>query len=201
MSWIELIDKIAWPVALLIIFFSLRRLIRTEFGGQKMDKIWKETLARLDALEDRVKFLENIFSALQKELKIDTYRASGAGGQHVNVTDSAVRITHIPSGSVVTCQDERSQHKNKAKAMRLLSAKLLEDRRKKQKKEMSQMRSTQIGTGDRSERIRTYNFPQNRVSDHRINLTLYKLDQIIQGDLDDVTNALLNYYYQEKLIS
>ena len=137
----------------------------------------------------------------EKELKIDTYRASGAGGQHVNVTDSAVRITHLPTNTVICCQDERSQHKNKEKAMRMLSAKIADEIRRKHEKEQSQLRAQQVGTGDRSERIRTYNFPQNRVTDHRINLTLYKLDLIIQGDLDDLTEALISHYYQEKLIS
>jgi peptide chain release factor 1 len=137
----------------------------------------------------------------EKDLKIDTYRASGAGGQHVNVTDSAVRITHLPTGTVVACQEERSQHKNKDKAMRLLSARIAEEMRLKQQKEMSQKRAVQVGSGDRSERIRTYNFPQNRVTDHRIDLTLYKLDRIMEGDLDDLTHALVSFYYQEKLIS
>lgn len=137
----------------------------------------------------------------EKDLKIDTYRSSGAGGQHVNVTDSAVRITHLPTNTVVCCQDERSQHKNKEKAMRLLSARIAEELRKKQEKEISQLRSLQVGSGDRSERIRTYNFPQNRVTDHRINLTLYKLDQVLNGDLDDLTEGLISYYYQEKLVS
>lgn len=135
----------------------------------------------------------------ERELKIDTYRASGAGGQHVNVTDSAVRITHLPSGIVVSCQEERSQHKNKDKAMRLLTAKLADEIRHKQQLEMATLRSTQVGSGDRSERIRTYNFPQNRLTDHRIDLTLFKLDKIMEGDLDDVTGALVAYFYQEKL--
>ena len=135
----------------------------------------------------------------EKDLKIDTYRSSGAGGQHVNRTDSAVRITHIPTGTVVACQDERSQHKNKDKAMRLLAAKIAEEMRRKSEQEMSTLRSSQVGTGDRSERIRTYNFPQNRVTDHRIDLTLYKLDRIMEGDLDDLTVALVTYFYQEKL--
>ena len=137
----------------------------------------------------------------EKDLKIDTYRASGAGGQHVNVTDSAVRITHLPTGTVVSCQDERSQHKNKEKAMRVLSAKIAEEIRRKQQKEISELRAQQVGTGDRSERIRTYNFPQNRITDNRINLTLYKLDQVMEGDLDDITEPLIAYFYQEKLIS
>jgi peptide chain release factor 1 len=135
----------------------------------------------------------------EKDLKIDTYRASGAGGQHVNTTDSAVRITHIPTGVVVTCQEERSQHKNKDKAMRLLTAKIAEDRRSKQESEMADLRSSQVGTGDRSERIRTYNFPQNRVTDHRINLTLYKLDRVMEGDLDELTDALVTHFHQLKL--
>ena len=135
----------------------------------------------------------------EKELKIDTYRASGAGGQHVNVTDSAIRITHIPSGTVVTCQEERSQHKNKDKALRLLSAKLAEEKRLAAEKEMASLRSTQVGTGDRSERIRTYNFPQNRITDHRIDLTLYKLHLVMEGELDEITEALVAHFYKEKL--
>ncbi|HEY5259070.1 MAG TPA: peptide chain release factor-like protein, partial [Rhabdochlamydiaceae bacterium] len=125
----------------------------------------------------------------------------GAGGQHVNVTDSAVRITHLPTGTVVTCQDERSQHKNKDKAMRLLVAKISEEKRRKAESEMAELRSTQVGSGDRSERIRTYNFPQNRVTDHRIDLTLYKLDKIMEGDLDDLTEPLVKYFYQQQLAS
>ena len=137
----------------------------------------------------------------EKELKIDTYRASGAGGQHVNVTDSAVRITHIPTGTVVSCQEERSQHKNKEKAMRLLSAKLVEEKRRKAEEEMSNLRSSQVGSGDRSERIRTYNFSQNRVTDHRINLTLYKLSLVMDGDLDEITEALVSHFYKQKMAS
>jgi peptide chain release factor 1 len=135
----------------------------------------------------------------EKDLKIDTYRASGAGGQHVNTTDSAVRITHIPTGTVVYCQEERSQHKNKDKAMRLLIAKIAEEKRIKAEKEMASLRSTQVGSGDRSERIRTYNFSQNRVTDHRIDLTLYKLNLVMDGDLDDITEALVAYFYQQKV--
>lgn len=135
----------------------------------------------------------------EKDLKIDTYRASGAGGQHVNTTDSAVRITHIPTGTVVYCQEERSQHKNKDKAMRLLKAKIADTKRAAQEKEISSLRSSQIGSGDRSERIRTYNFPQNRLTDHRIDLTLYKLDQVMDGDLEELTEALVAYFYQQKI--
>ena len=137
----------------------------------------------------------------EKDLKIDTYRASGAGGQHVNTTDSAVRITHMPTGVVVQCQEERSQHKNREKAMRVLSAKIAEAQEQKLRKEMASSRATQVGSGDRSERIRTYNFPQNRVTDHRIDLTLYKLDAIMEGDLDELTEALIAYFHQQKLSS
>ncbi|MBX9924287.1 MAG: peptide chain release factor 1 [Rhabdochlamydiaceae bacterium] len=135
----------------------------------------------------------------ERDLKIDTYRASGAGGQHVNTTDSAVRITHMPTGTVVYCQEERSQHKNKDKAMRLLTAKISEEKRRKAEAEVASLRSSQVGSGDRSERIRTYNFPQNRVTDHRIDLTLYKLDRVMDGDLEEITEALVKHYYEQKL--
>ena len=125
------------------------------------------------------------------ELKIDTYRSSGAGGQHVNKTDSAIRITHLPSGIVVECQDGRSQHKNRARAMSILSARLLETERRKKREQEAAARRSLIGSGDRSERIRTYNFAQGRVTDHRINLSLYKLDQILNGDLDDLIDPLI----------
>jgi peptide chain release factor 1 len=133
------------------------------------------------------------------DLRIDTYRASGAGGQHVNKTDSAVRITHMPSGIVVECQDERSQHKNRARALSLLQAKLLDMEISAREKEQAQQRKLLVGTGDRSERIRTYNFPQGRVTDHRINLTLYKLDEILEGDLDPVIEPLLSEYQADQL--
>lgn len=135
----------------------------------------------------------------EKDLRIDTYRSSGAGGQHVNTTDSAVRITHVPSGIVVYCQEERSQHKNKDKAMRLLKAKMAEIEQQKKQQALANTRAMQVGSGDRSERIRTYNFPQNRLTDHRINLTKYNLDQVMEGDLDDITTGLVNHFYQEKL--
>jgi len=124
------------------------------------------------------------------DLRIDTFRASGAGGQHVNKTDSAIRITHLPTGLVVECQDERSQHKNRAKAMALLKAKMLTQEREKQRKEQAENRRNLVGTGDRSERIRTYNYPQGRVTDHRINLTLYQLPTILEGDLDSLISVL-----------
>jgi peptide chain release factor 1 len=133
------------------------------------------------------------------DLRIDTYRASGAGGQHVNKTDSAIRITHLPTGIVVECQDERSQHKNRARAMSLLQAKLLDAEQSKQHAEQAATRKQLVGSGDRSERIRTYNFPQGRVTDHRINLTLYKLDQVMEGDLDDIINPLVSADQTEQL--
>jgi peptide chain release factor 1 len=133
------------------------------------------------------------------DLRVDTYRASGAGGQHVNKTDSAVRLTHIPSGIVVECQDERSQHKNKARAMSLLQAKLLNAEVSKRETEQAQERKLQVGSGDRSERIRTYNYPQGRVTDHRINLTLYKLADILEGDLKQVVEPLISEYQADQL--
>ena len=135
----------------------------------------------------------------KSDLRIDTYRSSGAGGQHVNKTDSAVRITHLPSGLVVECQDERSQHKNRARAMSLLKARLLDMARQKQQQEQAESRRSMVGTGDRSERIRTYNFPQGRLTDHRINLTLYKLGDIMEGDLDEVIGPLVQEHQAEAL--
>jgi peptide chain release factor 1 len=133
------------------------------------------------------------------DLRVDTYRASGAGGQHVNKTDSAVRLTHLPSGIVVECQDERSQHKNKARALSLLQARLLDAKQTEQATEQAQQRKLLVGSGDRSERIRTYNYPQGRVTDHRINLTLYKLDEILEGSLDQVVQPLINEYQAGQL--
>jgi peptide chain release factor 1 len=134
-----------------------------------------------------------------KDLKIDTYRSSGAGGQHVNKTDSAIRITHLPSGIVVTCQEDRSQHKNKDKAMKLLKSKLWEVEIENRNQAESQKRKLQVGSGDRSEKIRTYNYPQGRVTDHRISLTLYKLDAIMLGDIDEIVQALIAADQMEKL--
>ena len=133
------------------------------------------------------------------DLRIDTYRSSGAGGQHVNKTDSAIRITHIPSGLVVECQDERSQHKNRSRAMSLLKARLLAQEQEKQTSAQAQSRKLQVGSGDRSERIRTYNFPQGRVTDHRINVTLYKLADFMEGDMDELIDALQQEYRAEQL--
>ncbi len=133
------------------------------------------------------------------DLRIDTFRASGSGGQHVNKTDSAVRITHLPTGIVVECQDQRSQHKNKAQALSVLSARILEGQRAVQDKEQAETRKSLVGTGDRSDRIRTYNFPQGRVTDHRINLTLYKLDEFTSGSIDQIIDPLINEYQAEQL--
>ncbi len=133
------------------------------------------------------------------DLRIDTFRASGAGGQHVNKTDSAIRITHIPSGMAVECQDERSQHKNRARAMSLLKSRMLEKERSKQASEQAETRRNLVGSGDRSERIRTYNFPQGRVTDHRINLTLYKLDDLMEGDLAQIIEPLIHEYQADLL--
>jgi len=133
------------------------------------------------------------------DLKVDTYRASGAGGQHVNKTDSAIRITHLPTGIVVECQDERSQHKNRARAMSLLAARIRNAEEEKRHAETAEKRRSLVGTGDRSERIRTYNFPQGRLTDHRINLTLYKVDDVVNGDLDDVIGPLANEYRADQL--
>lgn len=135
------------------------------------------------------------------DLQIDTFRASGAGGQHINKTESAIRITHIPTGVVVECQDERSQYKNKDKAMKVLKSRLLEAKMQEQTDEMAQKRKSQVGTGDRSERIRTYNYPQGRMTDHRIGLTLYRLEDILNGDIDEVIDALITANRAAKLES
>ena len=133
------------------------------------------------------------------DLKIDTFRSSGAGGQHINKTSSAIRVTHIPTGTVVECQDERSQFKNKDKALKILRSRLLDEAQREHDAAIASDRKSQVGTGDRSERIRTYNYPQGRVTDHRIGLTLYKLDQILNGDIDEVVDALITHYRTEAL--
>jgi len=133
------------------------------------------------------------------DLRVDVFRSSGPGGQSVNTTDSAVRITHLPTGLVVICQDEKSQHKNKAKALKVLRARLLDQMQSEQEAKIAQERKSQVGTGDRSERIRTYNFPQNRVSDHRVNLTLYRLDAVLNGELDEIIDPLAAHCHAEAL--
>lgn len=133
-----------------------------------------------------------------QDLRIDVYRSGGAGGQHVNTTDSAVRITHIPTGLVVTCQDERSQHKNKAKALKVLQSRLLAQQQEKHEAEISQKRKQMVGTGERSEKVRTYNFPQNRVTDHQVNVTLNKLDMVMEGNLDEIIDALMERDKEER---
>jgi peptide chain release factor 1 len=160
----------------------VQRVPTTESGGRIHTSA--VTVAVLPEAEDTDIQLNN------EDLRIDVFRSSGPGGQSVNTTDSAVRITHIPTGTVVSCQDEKSQHKNKAKALRVLKARLYEAEEQRKRQERASERKSQIGSGDRSERIRTYNFPQNRVTDHRINLTLYKLDQVMQGELDEAIDAL-----------
>ena len=167
----------------------VQRVPETESGGRIHTSA--VTVAVLPEAED------TDIDISANDLRIDVFRSSGPGGQSVNTTDSAVRITHIPTGVVVTCQDEKSQHKNKAKAMRVLKARLYEAEEEKRRLERDSVRRSMIGSGDRSERIRTYNFPQNRLTDHRINLTLYKLDHIVAGELDEVIESLKLSAYEQ----
>lgn len=182
---------------------NVYRLMKYEAGTHRVQRVPEtEAQGRVHTSTITVAVMiepdeEEDFVIDEKDLRIDTYRSSGAGGQHVNTTDSAVRITHIPTGIVVHCQQERSQIKNREKAMRLLKAKIVEEKRRKRAEEIASTRSAQVGTGDRSERIRTYNFPQNRVTDHRIDLTLYNLDRMMEGDLDGLIDALVTYFYQK----
>lgn len=169
----------------------VQRVPETESGGRIHTSA--ATVAVLPEAED-VEFVID-----PKDLQIDTYRASGAGGQHVNKTSSAIRITHLPTGMVVECQDERSQYKNKDKAMKVLRSRLYEQEREKQSSAVAAERKSQVGSGDRSERIRTYNFPQGRVTDHRIGLTLYKIDAIMNGGLDELIDALVTAEQAERL--
>lgn len=171
----------------------VQRVPETETGGRiHTSTATVAVLPEMDAVEVHID---------PKDLQIDTYRSSGAGGQHVNKTESAIRITHLPTGTVVECQDERSQHKNKEKAMKILRSRLYERMLEEQNAKIASERKLQVGTGDRSERIRTYNYPQGRLTDHRIGLTLYRLEAILNGDLDEVVDALRAYDQAEKLKS
>lgn len=184
---------------------NVYRFLRYEGGTHRVQRVPEtEAQGRVHTSAITVAVLlepdeESDIKVEERDLRVDTYRSSGAGGQHVNTTDSAVRLTHIPTGIVVYCQEERSQHKNKDKAMRLLKAKLAEVELEKKQKELASNRAQQVGSGDRSERIRTYNFSQNRVTDHRINLTLYNLDQVMEGALEPIASALVTHYHQEQL--
>jgi peptide chain release factor 1 len=179
--------------------------LKFESGTHRVQRVPKtEAQGRIHTSACTVAILPEI-EAIDKieinpaDLKTDTYRSSGAGGQHVNKTESAIRITHIPTGIVVECQDERSQHKNRARAMSLLQARLLASAQEKQASAQARTRKLQIGSGDRSERIRTYNFPQGRVTDHRINLTIYRLAEVMEGDLTELLDALAREYQAEEL--
>ncbi|MGH8301496.1 MAG: peptide chain release factor 1, partial [Steroidobacteraceae bacterium] len=193
----EIISRIAGNGAFSRLKFEsgthrVQRVPRTEAQGRiHTSACTVAILPELDEVED--------VAINPADLRIDTYRSSGAGGQHVNKTDSAVRITHLPTGIVVECQDERSQHKNRSRAMKLLNARLRAAEEEKQRSAQAKSRRLQVGSGDRSERIRTYNFPQGRVTDHRINLTLYKLQQIMDGSLDELLDALQQEHQAELL--
>jgi peptide chain release factor 1 len=179
--------------------------LKFESGGHRVQRVPEtESQGRIHTSACTVAVMPEVSEVEQIEinpadLKVDTFRASGAGGQHVNKTDSAIRITHLPSGIVVECQDERSQHKNRARAMSLLQAKITATEREKQEAEQAATRKSLVGSGDRSGRIRTYNYPQGRLTDHRINLTLYKLEEIMEGGLDQVVDPLVNEYQIQQL--
>ena len=169
----------------------VQRVPETEASGRiHTSTVTVAVLPEMDEVE---------FEINPTDLQIDTFRSSGAGGQHVNKTESAIRITHLPTGTVVECQDERSQHKNRERAMKILASRLYEEEQRKMTESLAAERKSQVGTGDRSERIRTYNFPQGRVTDHRIGLTLYKIEQIMNGDLDELIDALITADQAEKL--
>lgn len=181
--------------------------LKFESGGHRVQRVPEtESQGRIHTSACTVAILPEIpeSEAIEinpAELRIDTFRASGAGGQHVNKTDSAIRITHLPSGLVVECQDERSQHKNRAKAMSVLQARLNQIEEEKRAADEASTRKSLVGSGDRSERIRTYNFPQGRVTDHRINLTIYRLDEVIAGDLSQLINPILQEHQADLLAS
>ncbi len=179
--------------------------LKFESGGHRVQRVPEtEAQGRIHTSACTVAVLPEVEEVEAREinpadLKVDTFRASGAGGQHINKTDSAIRLTHLPSGIVVECQDERSQHKNRARAMSLLQSKLLSMEREKQREQQASTRKSLVGSGDRSDRIRTYNYPQGRITDHRINLTLYKLEEVLAGNLDLLLDALSQEYQAEQL--
>lgn len=179
--------------------------LKFESGAHRVQRVPEtESQGRVHTSAATVAIMPEIDAVEAQEIKssdirVDTFRASGAGGQHVNKTDSAIRITHLPTGTVVECQDERSQHKNRARAMSLLQSRILEAERQVQHNEQAEARRSLVGSGDRSERIRTYNFPQSRVTDHRINLTLYKLDEVIAGALDSIIDPIINEHQADQL--
>lgn len=181
-------------------------MLKFESGGHRVQRVpLTESQGRIHTSACTVAVLPEYDEVMEyaidpSDLKIDTYRASGAGGQHVNKTDSAIRITHIPTGTVVECQEDRSQHKNRSKAMSLLKSRLLQTEQDKQRTERSSLRQNLVGSGDRSERIRTYNFPQGRLTEHRINLTIYQLDQILDGAIDPIIDALRHEYQASLLL-
>ena len=182
------------------------KTLKYESGTHRVQRVPEtETQGRVHTSAATVAVLAEVedvdIEIKNEDLKIDTYRAQGAGGQHVNTTDSAIRITHIPTGTVVQCQDERSQHKNKAAAMRVLRARIYEEQQAAIDAEQAEARRSQVGSGDRSEKIRTYNYPQNRLTDHRINLTLYKLDRVMEGDLNEIFQALYEHDVELKMKS
>jgi peptide chain release factor 1 len=181
--------------------------LKFESGGHRVQRVPEtESQGRVHTSACTVAIMPEVDELDQVEinpadLRVDTFRASGAGGQHVNKTDSAIRITHLPTGIVVECQDQRSQHKNRAQAMSVLQSRIMSEQQEKIDSEQAETRKLLVGSGDRSERIRTYNYPQGRITDHRINLTLYKLAEIMQGDLDQVIEPLINEYQADQLAS
>ena len=187
-----------------IVGFGAFSQLKFESGAHRVQRVPEtETQGRIHTSAATVAVLPEVEEAQVEinpaDLKVDTFKSSGAGGQHVNKTESAIRITHVPTGVIVECDDERSQHKNRAKAMTLLASRLVDAERTKAANEMAATRKKLVGSGDRSERIRTYNYPQGRITDHRINLTLYQLERVVQGDLDPVIQPLLNEHQAELL--
>jgi len=188
-----------------IVGFGAYSKLKFESGGHRVQRVpVTETQGRIHTSACTVAVMPEADEVAEvdinpADIRVDTFRASGAGGQHINKTDSAVRITHLPTGIVVECQDDRSQHKNKARALSVLAARIMDARTREAQAKEAETRKSLVGSGDRSERIRTYNFPQGRITDHRINLTLYKLEYMMDGDLDDLTSALISEHQAELL--